>query len=660
MNLNKKQIEAVNHINGPLLIVAGAGSGKTTVLSYRATEMKKSNINPENILCVTFTNKAVNELKHRIVNQLGQTEGEKVYISTFHGLGLDILRTYLKKDFSVTHTHQSRQLVKKIIEEKNDYSDELKNFLKPNTVMKLISLFKSEAVYPEFLYKGEPLKEWIDGKKIKEFLKEEIKTKENYEAFKEIYAKYQKRLHEENLIDVDDILLHTVKLLVKSEKVLNELQERFKYIMVDEYQDTNRVQYILIKLLAEKYKNLAVVGDDFQSIYKFRGSDIRNILNFHNDYPEAKEILLEENYRSTKTILTAANQIIANNPDQKEKELYTSKEQGEKIKYHEAEFALDEAEFVADEIEKLIESGEFDYRDIAVFYRNNADSSVFETVLPKRDIPFAISSDSSFFERKEIKDVLNYLQFILNPTNEFLFTQVINYPKRGVGNTTIARIVQNAKGQDLKEYCKNPVDVKLNKNAEAGLKFFVKVIEKFQKHKDKVSAHRMIEQLIKDIDYKSTFEDLETYLKKEKEDYLNKLVDISREMEMKKGSTMLLEEFLQQLLKTDVDATMTEEEFNRVNLLTVHSAKGLEFPVVFIVGMKEEGFPSKYAVTDKAIEEERRLVYVAFTRAMKELTVTFPKKSIVKDEENPKEKKEIVNKKSRFLSEFDQNLIEII
>lgn len=659
MKLNKKQLEAAHHINGPLLILAGAGSGKTTVLSHRINHMVNDGIEPKNLLCVTFTNKAVNELKNRIQNKIGYDKSEKTYVSTFHALGLDILKSNWNNKFSVSHTHQSRQLVKTIIDELEIENNDTKDFLKPSSIMKVISLFKSELVYPSFLLNGKALKEFIDAKKIKQILADEIKTKENFSVFKQIYSTYQKRLSEQNLIDVDDILLFAVKLLTDNPSKLNELQERFKYIMVDEYQDTNRSQYILIKLLASKHNNLAVVGDDFQSIYKFRGSDIRNILNFINDYPKALEVLLEENYRSTKTILSAANEIIKNNPDQKEKTLYTNQEIGEKIHFHEANLAIDEAEFISEQIKKLINDG-YHYKDIAIFYRNNADSSMFETVLPNQNIPFAISKDTSFFDRKEIKDILSYLQFIIDSKDSYLFSQIVNQPKRGVGVTSMKKLVHNSKGEDLIDYCKKQNDVKLNKNASKGINSFINLIEKYKDLETKTPTYQLIEQLIDDIDYKSTFDGLETYLKKEKEDYLNKLIEVAKEMESKKNTTMHLSEFIKELLKTDVDSTMDEEEFNKVNLSTIHSAKGLEFPIVFIAGMKEEGFPSKFATTIKSIEEERRLCYVAFTRAKKRLFLSYPKKSLVKDEKNPKEKLEISNKKSRFLNEFNQDLIKKI
>lgn len=655
MNLNTKQIEAIEHKNGPLLILAGAGSGKTTVLTYRIQKMIEEGVDPRSILCVTFTNKAVNELKERIVEKCGK-KGELVWVSTFHFLCLDILRTSWGVNFSTAHTHQSRQFVKEIIDEMNP--EKGNDFLKPSKIMKTISLFKSELVYPQYLIDGELLKELVDREQIKTITKEHIETKENFDLFKVIYSRYQKKLSQNKLIDVDDILMHAVRLVYGKPSVLEELQERFRYLMVDEYQDTNHAQYVLTNLLAAKDKNLGVVGDDSQSIYGFRGSDMRNILNFMDDYPDALQIKLEENYRSTQTILKAANELISNNAEQKEKALFTAKEIGSTIKLHKASFNVDEADFIAREIKRLVEDENYDYRDISIFYRNNADSSILETVFPEHDIPFILSKDASFFDRKEVKDILAYLSFLNNPSDVYSFSQIINYPKRGIGKTTVSKIIKEANGGDLIAVCKRPETLnRINDKTKKGLSDFVSLFETFQNTNRNHSISSLIQTIISDINYKETYRHLETYLKKEKDDYLEKLISITQELE-NKNDQLSLEEFGRLLSKTDVDANMTEESFNKVNLLTVHSAKGLEFPVVFIIGMKEQGFPSKFAMTDKAIEEERRICYVAFTRAKEKLYLSYPKKYIEKIDKETKEERE--NKPSRFLSEFSSDLLEEI
>lgn len=658
MNLNTKQLEAVRHKEGPLLIIAGAGSGKTTVLSHRVHYLVEQNVQPNNILCVTFTNKAVNELQSRIVKRTGK-EGEKVWVSTFHELSRTILEMFRPEPFSVTHTAESRQIIKKIIDNMQ-VNDDLKEFVNPSKIMKVISLLKSELITVDLLEKKPVLHHYVDGVKLKEILEEEVDARnkpQHFKALLSIYKAYEQQLHAIGKIDVDDMLLLAVRMLVENPLSLRQYQQQYTYFMVDEYQDTNRAQYTLIKLLASKTRNLVAVGDDFQSIYKFRGSDIRNILAFDKDYPEAVIIKLEENYRSTKIILEAANQIIAHNKEQKEKTLYTAHETGEKIKYHVAKTSLDEAKHIASEIKKLVQEG-FNYRDIAIFYRNNAESSHFETVFPTEEIPYLITKESSFFERKEIKDVLSYLQFAFDESNEYAFNQCINMPKRGIGKTSVDRFIEQANGNSLLQVVKNPVGIKLNKNAEAGAKDFIAIITTIQEKEKQMSVSELISFVLGITNYKESYADLETHLKKEKDDYLKRLLSIAQEME-KENPALNMQTFLSDLSKRDMAEELSEgEEFNKVNLLTIHSSKGLEFPVVFAVGMKEGGFPSKFATTTAAIEEERRLCYVAFTRAMKRLYVSYPSTSLEKDEQNPKEKVEVENKPSRFLSEFESNLLE--
>lgn len=656
MELNKMQMEAVRHSKGPSLILAGAGSGKTTVLSHRTRQLILLDVDPSAIMCVTFTNRAAESLKKKIVDLAGE-EGERVWVSTFHGLGLEILRDLLPYDFSVASTGTSRQIVKEIIQSINlEGKDEAKEFLEPKAIYELIALFKSEFVYPSFLENGQYMKEYIDVAKVKSIIKEKVVTKQNLDAFRYVYKKYQQQLLDRRKVDVDDILMESVRMFIEDEQALNKYQTRFEYLMIDEYQDTNRVQYLLVKLMAAKERNLTVVGDDFQSIYAFRGSDIRNILEFLNDYPDAFEIKLEENYRSTKTIVQAANEVIAKNKEQKPKTLYTSNKEGEKIRYIEAEFNLDEAEKIAQTIKELVAKGKT-YKDIAIFYRHHADSSVFESVFVKERIPFVMSNESSFFERKEIKDLLFYLQFLQNPHDVFAFSQVINHPKRGIGATTVQKIIELSKGSCLMDVVGNPSGIdRLNAKTKEGLKEFQHLFNRYQDKISIESASVIIEDLVKDINYEATFEQLDDFRKKEKKEHIKKLIQLAHEFENRKGDTLFVSEFVEELHQTDVDALLVEDEFDRVNLLTIHASKGLEFPVVFLTGMKEQGFPSKYATTPKGIEEERRLCYVAFTRAQDELYITYPRKYVEKIDKDTKEERD--NTRSRFLDEFDWNLVE--
>jgi DNA helicase II / ATP-dependent DNA helicase PcrA len=655
MKLNNKQKEAIEHTEGPLLIIAGAGSGKTTVLAHKVANLLLKGVRPENILCVTFMNKAVGELKKRIIVNSGD-EGDGVNVSTFHEVGRNVLEAFSTENFSVTHTVESKQIIKNIIDEMNISKSD---FLTPSNIAKIISLMKSELITADFLINKETLKTYIDKKQLKGILEEKIKTKENLSNFIHIYSKYEQQLRSIQKIDVDDMLLLAVKKLAEDPKSLEYFQDLYKYIMIDEYQDTNRSQYILSKLLAKKHQNITAVGDDFQSIYRFRGSDIRNILQFGEDYPSYKEIKLEMNYRSTKTILNAANEIISKNTEQKEKELYTEHGEGNKIKFHMAKTSMDEAEFVSGEIDRLIELG-YEYRDIAIFYRSNAESVYFETVLPKNNIPFMITKNSSFFERKEIKDILSYLTFLIEPSNTFAFSSSVNYPKRGIGKATVDKVISLSGGGNIFSCIQNSSVLNVNKRATEGIKEYTSLIKDLKRAEKEMSISELIKYTIKMSKYEITFEGLDTHLRNEKNDYLNRLISIAIEMEQE-NKGIDLKQFLFEISKRDIVIDYSEaEEFNKVNLLTIHSAKGLEFPIVFITGMKESGFPSKFAVSNSDFEEERRLCYVAFTRAKKELYVSYPETSIVSRENDTKEKVEVINKMSRFLDEFDQSLIKTL
>lgn len=663
MDLNPKQLEAVNYTEGPLLILAGAGSGKTTVLSERVGHlMKEKNVRSNEILAVTFTNKAVNGLEGRIAEMLSGN-AEVPMVVTFHGLGLYLLRTHFMQRFSVAHKHQARQILKtivddnrKIIEGKFEELDkaELTQFLRPNTLASKIASFKRELVTPQFLEEGKLLKEWVDSKKVEQLKEKYFEYAPFFPLFQWIYTKYQNALRKEKLLDVDDILLYAVAHLVQKQEVLKQLQESFRYIMVDEYQDTNQAQYVLIHLLAKGHRNLAVVGDDYQSVFAFQGSDYRNILKFREDYPDAKIVLLVENYRSTKTILSVANEVIAHNKGQHHKQLYTTREEGEKVGYIEGELQKDEAANVINEIQRLVKEEGYHYRDIAVLYRNNSESSVYETTFPNRNIPFVLAKDGSFFDRKEIKDILCYLSFLVDERDEFCFKTIINTPKRGIGPTTQTAIKQNAETSYF-TICQNPGDIKVSKKAREGLTEFVRTIETGKQMDGSQSVSAIIKKIVQLSGYRREFDGLEQYLVQEKEEYIKKLCSLADEYEHEVGR-VTVEEFLTYIKKTDVDSQLSDETFNRVNLSTLHSAKGLEFPVVFMVGMNEGTFPSKYAVTEKDVEEERRLCYVGITRAKTRLYFSRPLKTLISNENEEKTLSE--NVRSCFLSEFNNEKIQ--
>ncbi|MYL32544.1 AAA family ATPase [Pontibacillus yanchengensis] len=655
MQLNAEQAEAAKYIDGPMLIIAGAGSGKTTVLSYRTKNMVGAGIDPKQIMMLTFTNKAVRGLEQQVAKQIGEESASNVWISTFHRLGLHIVGE-VDSSLVTLHPAGSRQVLKKITEEM-DIKEDNKEFVRPAKLLSLISLFKSELVLPSYLYDGLYLKEYIDSDSVKDLIRQHIGTKDRLELFRSIYQTYQRLLNQHNQMDLDDILLKSVDYLVSGDEVLHKLQSRFRYFMIDEFQDTNRAQYVLAQMLSNHTRNLAIVGDDFQSIYAFRGSDMRNILDFDNHYQDAFTVRLEENYRSTPVILEAANQLISHNEDQREKTLTTNQQEGELITGYKADTIQAEATWVSTEIKRLIHEKGYQYRDIAIFYRSHADGSLFEVMFPEEDIPFTVVKEGSFFEREEIKDIMAYASFVVNPHDTFALRRIINTPKRGIGKASVDRIVE-AKTENI-DYISLLVNGNLpgvkGKSLERA-KEFGEVAQRLQSGIGKVGVARWLKACLKITGYNEMLDQLEDGQRREKQIHLDKLVELASEFEAQ-DEEMTLHYFIDRLKRTDVDATLTkDEDFDRVQLLTVHASKGLEFPVVFVVGMKEEGFPSPYAYSSFAMEEERRICYVAFTRAKERLYLSYPKKKQEKNEE--REKVEVNATPSRFLSEFDSSLIK--
>ncbi|WP_040212415.1 DNA helicase PcrA [Clostridium polynesiense] len=597
--LNKEQYKAATTTEGPLLILAGAGSGKTRVLTYRMAHMiKNMNIYPSQILAITFTNKAAGEMKERVRALIGE-EADNMWISTFHSSCVRILRREIdkigyKKDFTIYDTYDQKALIKQVMGELNINDKDITD----SEVIGKIGRAKDNLITPE------------QFKRMNE---------SNYREDKiaGVYSLYQKKLKSNNALDFDDIICKTIELFKKNDDVLEFYQRKFKYIMVDEYQDTNKAQYELVRLLSYKYKNICVVGDDDQSIYGWRGADLRNILDFEKDYPNTKVIKLEQNYRSKANILKAANTVIKNNLERKSKVLRTEDVAGEKIKVYRAFSDMEEGEFVAREINKLLDSEEKKYSDFAVLYRTNAQSRVFEDIFIKRDIPYRIIGGLKFYDRKEIKDIMAYLKFINNPSDEVSLRRIINVPKRNIGDATVSKVQDFAVSIDDSLYNVlldiNSVPALTSRNLNS-LNGFVELAEDLMTMKEQLSVSMLIEYILEKTGY---MQELNKSKNPEDESRIENLKElVSAAVEFEKGSEdKSLSAFLEKVtLVSDVDNY--DETSDSVVLMTVHSAKGLEFPVVFMVGMENGIFPGTASLNDpKEMEESRRLCYVGITRA---------------------------------------------
>ena len=583
-NLNEQQKKAVLLKDGPLLILAGAGSGKTKVLTTKVAHLINEGIDPKNILAITFTNKAAKEMKDRINNMVGDIS-KSIQISTFHSFGLVILRENYKvlgyeKNFTIFDADDSINLIKRILKELN--IDE-----NAKTIKNIISSNKNELITPD-LY-------------------------ENYvqtdfdEVVLKVYQRYQKKLKQSNCIDFDDLLILPILLFRQNPFILQKYQERFKYVLIDEYQDTNEAQYILVKMISAKYKNICVVGDDSQSIYSWRGSNYKNILNFEKDYPGCNVILLEQNYRSTKKIIEASNDLIKNNTIRKDKNLWTDNEEGENIHYFKAMNELDEAHYVSSKINELLNEGQH-LSQIAILYRTNAQSQNFEKELLLSNIPYKIVGSFYFYNRKEIKDILAYLKLIYNPNDDSSLIRIINVPKRKIGKVTIdnLQIKANEQNKSIFEVIESGKELE-----------FKKMIEHFISQKDDLTLTELVDLI---LDKTGLKEEIEKSSEAEAEVRLENILEfktITSQFEEKYG-IISLEEFLAEVsLVTDIEEYRNNSE--AVTLMTIHLAKGLEFDNVFIVGLEEGLFPHFNAVTTTEIEEERRLFYVALTRAKKRL-----------------------------------------
>ena len=613
-HLNKEQLEAATHVDGPLLILAGAGSGKTSTMTSRIGYLIDQGVSPYNILAVTFTNKAAGEMRERVEKLVGKVS--YMWILTFHAMALRILREHYdvvgyEKNFVVYDTVDQKTIIKNIMKEQNIDTKEYPQAYISSIISKQKEADVSPAEYAE-MNSSNP-----KAKKVAA-----------------VYAEYQKQLRANNAMDFDDLLVNALHVLQQAPAVLKAYQQRFQYIMVDEYQDTNHIQYQIIKMLAQAHQNLCVVGDDDQCIYQWRGADISNILGFERDFPRAKVIKLEQNYRSYGNILAAAHSVIKNNHSRKEKKLWTTREPGEKITYCRLDSDREEARYVAQEIYNLEakRSGgslsDDGYNDFAILYRTNAQSRLFEDALKARGIPYQILSGFSFYERKETKDMICYMRLVINPADDLALKRVINEPKRGVGATTLAKIEAIAGVHGISMFdalCMDEVIYSLPSKAGKAVKEMVDIIRLCQDERQNLRISDIYDNLIVKTGYMKALEDTNTV---EAESRIENLLDFKSfiaDFEKDKadaGEEATLEEFLEKVA-TDGDQDKYDENAGKVTMMTMHSAKGLEFPVVFMPGMEDGLFPGYRAFENMdGMEEERRLCYVGITRAKEKLYMT--------------------------------------
>ena len=638
-SLNDMQKEAVYQTEGPVLILAGAGSGKTRVLTHRiAYLIEEKGVNPWNILAITFTNKAAGEMRER-VDQLVGFGSESIWVSTFHSACVRILRRFIDRlgydtNFTIYDTDDQKSLMKEVCR----YLQIDTKMYKERALLSAISSAKNEMISPEE-YRLE-----AEG----DFSRKKIA---------EVYAEYEKQLRANNALDFDDLLVKAVQLFQTQPDVLEYYQERFRYIMVDEYQDTNTVQFRLIQILSSKYRNLCVVGDDDQSIYKFRGANIKNILNFEEEFPDAVVIKLEQNYRSTSTILNAANAVIRNNHGRKDKTLWTENPEGEKLVCRQFDNAYDEADYIAGAIQKKVKEEGASYNECAVLYRTNAQSRMFEERFVSTNIPYKVIGGVNFYARREIKDLLAYLRTIENGRDDLAVRRIINVPKRGIGLTSINRVQEYAIQKEIGFYeALRAADLIPNiGRAVSRLESFTALIEHFKEESGRMTPLALLNDIIETLDYESYLEEIDMEDAESRienvEELKSKVASYEESCEQT-GEQPTLSGFLEEVaLVADIDNL--DEESDYVVLMTLHSAKGLEFPYVFLVGMEDGLFPSYMTITaddPMELEEERRLCYVGITRAMKELTLTCARRRMVRGETQ-------YNKSSRFLREIPEELL---
>lgn len=634
--LNPEQQKAVKTLDGPLLLMAGAGSGKTRVLTHRIGYlMVEKGINPYNILAITFTNKAAREMRERIHKMMGGA-ADDIWISTFHSMCVRILRRDIdrlgfNRNFTILDSTDQQSVIKSILKDKNM---DPKKF-DPRAILGTISSAKNELITPE----------------------EYAKTAGDYFSQKvsDVYEEYQRRLRKNQALDFDDLIMTTITLFMRVPEVLEFYQRKFQYIHVDEYQDTNRAQYMLVKLLAQRFQNLCVVGDSDQSIYRWRGADIANILSFEKDYPNASVILLEQNYRSTKKILLAANMVIQNNMNRKPKNLWTENAEGNKIMYYRADSEQGEAQFVIGKIQELLRNGR-KLSDIAILYRTNAQSRVIEESFLKSNIDYNIVGGIKFYDRKEIKDVLAYLRLISNPDDDISLQRVINVPKRAIGSTSIDKIANFATMHDLSMYqaLETIEMIGLSPKAEKAAIEFRNLIRNYTHQQEYLSVTELVEEVLDKSGYREMLKAEKSIESQSRLENLDEFLTVTKSFEESSEDKTLVAFLTDLALVADIDRLDDDgqKKTDVVTLMTLHSAKGLEFPVVFLIGMEEGVFPhSRSLMEEMEMEEERRLAYVGITRAEEELFITNAQMRTLFGRTN-------MNPESRFIKEIPAELVE--
>lgn len=633
--LNKEQQEAVKHTEGPLLIMAGAGSGKTRVLTHRiAYLLGEKGVAPRNILAITFTNKAAREMRERVSKLVGP-EAEYMWVSTFHSMCVRILRRDIdrigyNRNFTILDSGDQLSVVKQVLKNLNL---DPKQF-DPRAMLGQISSAKNELISDADF-----------EKKASNFYERQVS---------QVYTGYQTMLRKNQSLDFDDLIMQTILLFKRVPEVLEFYQRRFQYIHVDEYQDTNHAQYFLVKQLASRFRNLCVVGDSDQSIYRWRGADISNILTFEEDYPNAKTVFLEQNYRSTKFILQAANKVIENNTGRKPKNLWTDNIEGNKINYYQAQTEQDEALFVIERIKELMRDG-YQPSDVAILYRTNAQSRAMEDTLVKSNISYQMVGGTKFYDRKEIKDMLAYLRLITNPDDDISFERIVNEPKRGIGKSSIEKLRSYATMHDISffETLKEVDFTGVSPRAANALAKFGELIQSLVDQQEFLTATDMVEQVLERTGYEEMLKREQSLESQSRLENLEEFKTVTQEFE-KHAEDKTLVAFLTDLaLIADIDR-MDEEESSeqKVTLMTLHAAKGLEFPVVFLIGMEENVFPHSRSMFDEEeMEEERRLAYVGITRAEKQLYLTNARMRTLYGRTN-------MNPVSRFIQEIPDELIE--
>lgn len=635
-SLNEEQKKGVFTTEGPVLLLAGAGSGKTRVLTHRAVYLiEELGVNPYHILAITFTNKAAGEMRERIDDMVGYGS-ENIWVSTFHSTCVRILRRFIDHigfgtNFTIYDTEDQKTIMKDICKRLEIDT----KMYKEKSLLAAISSAKDELISPE----AYALRAQGDFRKMKEAA---------------VYREYQQVLRKNNALDFDDLIVKTVELFQSDMEVLDYYQERFRYIMVDEYQDTNTAQFQLIKLLAGKYKNLCVVGDDDQSIYKFRGANIYNILNFEKEFPNAVTIKLEQNYRSTQNILNAANGVIANNVGRKAKRLWTENEEGEKIAFHQFETGFDEADYVAKDIRSKVREGMYHYGDCAVLYRTNAQSRLFEERFITASIPYKIVGGVNFYSRREIKDLLAYLKTIDNAMDDLAVRRIINVPKRGIGATTLSRVQDYADENGLTFYnaLKMAEEIGTIGRASAKIRPFVMLIQSMRSKLPYISVSELLQEIIEETGYVRELEAENTEEAQQRIENIDELISKAVTYEESEEEPTL-SGFLEEVaLVADIDSVDETQDY--VVLMTLHSAKGLEFPQVYLAGMEDGLFPGFGAICAEnptaEIEEERRLAYVGITRAKERLSISCARMRMIRGETQ-------YNKVSRFVKEIPRELL---